>query len=605
MESPYDPPIRKSSGRSRSNSFSASSAPSPAVFNERTRRQSFSTVPTSDPTSKPSLALSDDEASPKQPLIDLEENFRRSLDGPQDPADAAADRAVQREGRQSKQQRLEENPNYHATADMENFMAQIYDLTHTIDALDNDIDEIVAMRNKIVSLKPSVDVGQVSLQADLHALAALTTDCGKRIVSLETWLTQLHKWSKEVKKLIKSGKAGETMAEVGEIKFELANAKLDFAAAMERIREGAYKEQQKRERTRIWMARHIRAREPEIEDKDVKGLLKAAELGAADGVAESHVTSYAGLWALQNPFTELAELTNGMRFLHDELDREIVDHVTGKDQPKRIIYINGIYSRGRPNLSSRSSAANTESSKKSFLKPTSWFGSTPASTNATPQGPARGGTDFDGKFRYAQAQIYASEKDLEYGFARQQQLDRLTFRKKMIIALLLVIIAAIILFVSLATMRIPGETSSLASAALRDPSSTFVWGQPETTTVEAVTTRKASALETSEGHTVESDTTEEGSTIRSVLSQTSVLELPSSIVSNSLAAPTSTRNVVNLGSTSLTSSPIAGAVSSSSSIVWWTPETTAAPQVAQPLAASVAQAQPSILPATIPAGVVS
>jgi hypothetical protein len=82
------------------------------------------------------------------------------------------------------------------------------------------------MRNNIVSLKPSVDVGQVSLQADLHALAALTTDSGKKIVSLETWLLQLHKWSKEVKKLIKSGKAGETIAEVGEIKFELANAKL-------------------------------------------------------------------------------------------------------------------------------------------------------------------------------------------------------------------------------------------------------------------------------------------------------------------------------------------------------------------------------------------
>lgn len=103
---------------------------------------------------------------------------------------------------------------------------QLYDLTHTIDALDNDIDEIVAMRNKIVSLKPSVDVGQVSLQADLKGLAALTTDSGKRIVSLETWLLQLHKWSKEVKKLVKSGQAGETMKEVGEIKFQLANAKL-------------------------------------------------------------------------------------------------------------------------------------------------------------------------------------------------------------------------------------------------------------------------------------------------------------------------------------------------------------------------------------------
>lgn len=51
------------------------------------------------------------------------------------------------------------------------------------------------------------------------------------------------------------------------------------------------------------MARHIRAREPGIEDTDVKGLLKAAELGSADGVAQSHVTSYAGLFALQSAST--------------------------------------------------------------------------------------------------------------------------------------------------------------------------------------------------------------------------------------------------------------------------------------------------------------
>lgn len=56
---------------------------------------------------------------------------------------------------------------------------------------------------------------------------------------------------------------------------------------------------------------------------------------------------------------------------------------------------------------------------------------------ATTARPARGGDDYDSKMRYIQAQMYASEKDLEYGFARQQQLDRMQFRKKMVIALLL------------------------------------------------------------------------------------------------------------------------------------------------------------------------
>lgn len=36
-----------------------------------------------------------------------------------------------------------------------------------------------------------------------------------------------------------------------------------------------------------------------------------------------------------------------------------------------------------------------------------------------------------------QAEQFATEKDLEYGFARQAQLDRLNKRKKMVIVLLL------------------------------------------------------------------------------------------------------------------------------------------------------------------------
>jgi len=135
-----------------------------------------------------------------------------------------------------------------------------------------------------------------------------------------------------------------------------------------------------------------------------------------------------------DPFTELAELTNGMRFLHDELDREIVDQVTGKNQPKRIIYMNGVYKRGRlvDLKSADGPPSDKNTSKTSLLRPTSWFGSGSGATSNS-----NGADGFDDKFRYVQAQVYASEKDLEYGFARQQQQDRLAFRKKMIVALLL------------------------------------------------------------------------------------------------------------------------------------------------------------------------
>ncbi|GJN91722.1 hypothetical protein Rhopal_004745-T1 [Rhodotorula paludigena] len=370
----------------------------------------------------------------------------------------------------------EDRPGVKHTNDMEGFLAQLYDLTHSIDAVENDIDEIVGLRNKIVRLDPRVDVGQVSLRADLDALSALTTQTGKGIVAIETWLTALHKWSKQLKAYVKAGQAGETLKEVGEVKYHLATAKLDFANAMERIREGAWKEQERRERTRIWMAAHIREREPDIDDRDVKGLLKAAELGAADGVAKSHVTSYAGLWALQNPFTELAELTNGMRFLHDDLDREIVNDATGKSARKRTINLNG-----PPPASAKKSKK--KSSKKAASQRTAPFTQIPASygffgsrgsllSGTHPRNFPQDETAFDRKMRLLEAEQFATEKDLEYGFARQAQQERINRRKKLIIALLLVLIAALIVLIVLSTMKVPDQQVSWVTGGRPDVDNT-------------------------------------------------------------------------------------------------------------------------------------
>jgi hypothetical protein len=103
---------------------------------------------------------------------------------------------------------------------------QLYDLTHAIDALEDDVDQILALRNKIASLDPRCDPGEESIRADLNALSALTTTSGKAIVSLETWLIQLHSWAKDVRELVKAGKAHETLQEIAEIKFQLSGAKL-------------------------------------------------------------------------------------------------------------------------------------------------------------------------------------------------------------------------------------------------------------------------------------------------------------------------------------------------------------------------------------------
>ncbi|GAA5944393.1 hypothetical protein JCM1841_005567 [Sporobolomyces salmonicolor] len=582
MESLYGPPLACRSNRP---GYSASQSASGSAPLQQTpsRRQSRSSFPTGRSSTNPTSTLSDGEQDPsaaQEPLIDLD-HVALPGSAAQDPADAAADRKLWREGRQSKQQLLKEGPSWQATGDMEQFMAQLYDLMHATDALENDVDEIVSLRNKVNMLKPSEDLGQESLRADLDSLAALTTQSGRAIVSLETWLLQLHKWSKDVKKLVRSGQAGETMKEVGEIKFQLANAKLDFADAMERIRKGAYKEQERRERTRIWMARHIRAREPDIDDHDVKGLLIAAELGAADGVQASDVTSYAGIWALQNPFTELAELTNGMRFLHDDLDAEIVRQVTGKSQKKRVIYLNGQGLTKEVQVEEVQIILPIEQEQEGVqvqvfdcrpFRARSMFGSR-FGFISTMRSHFASGTEgkYERKFRYIQAEQYAAQKDLEYGFARQEQLDRTSRRKKMVIALLLVIIAALILFIGLTTIRIPSQQVTWTSSS----SSSLPWPSMASVPSSSDGALQAEQTQPTAAEAATPEPTPSSASLSSDIQSDSLLGQSSSSV-NSQSQSGSVPSSDSLSSFALSLPPASPAIASTpSSTVWWNPSTTA------------------------------
>ncbi|ORY72739.1 hypothetical protein BCR35DRAFT_333916 [Leucosporidium creatinivorum] len=585
----YDPPLTK---RGRSRSFSAS-ASAPTVFRSSSlpRRGSFSASRTSfqgDVPYNDGARFTDGDKQLQTPLVKLYDSLDRSTysdeeadrqanggrgyrdgvvyDGPgtevgvgpsgQMREDEEADRKKRREGRQSKGQ---EEPAVAHTPDMEQFLAQCYDLTHSIDALENDVDQILSLRNKIASLHPSEDVGQVSLRADMEALSALTTQSGRAIVSLEVWLTRLKQWSSMLRKWIKEGTVHATLQEVGEIKYQLASAKMDFADAMERIREGAWKEEERRERTRIWMARHMRSREPEMEDDEIRKLLKAAELGAADGVAQSDVTSYAGLWALRNPFTELAELTNGMAFLHDGLDREILDTVTGKSAKKRVINLNA------PNASTRRSSTRSKKSTGSsttFVRRSGGFTGKTSSSSAA----AMGGQPLpQGSYKYARAEDYMREKDLEYGYAKMQQGDRVRSRKKMVIALLLVIIAALVLFVILAMHKDSSSSSPSSSSDLNSSNSTSGSASPSssntfdnglyhpTTMGETVPISSATSTSPSSSSSSESSSSAESS------SQSSSSHSSSSSSSTDLTSSTSDPS--SSSSTETTSS----------SVVWWTP----------------------------------
>ncbi|KAL8276504.1 hypothetical protein RQP46_011105 [Phenoliferia psychrophenolica] len=427
---PYDPPLKTVPNRRRSASFSGSTPTAP-VFRDPRRQSTISTGPV--PSLPPSYH-DDTDSSVSGDQSDGVGEIRRdakvagvaSDDDFGDPIDEAEDAKIARPGRMSKGC---EKPGTVHSSDMEEFLAQLYDMTHSIDALDNDLDDIKALRKKITKISPEEDVGQVSIKADLDALASLTTDSGKAILSLETWLTALYARGKNLRALVKSGSVDFTPEEVGEVKFQISSAKLDFADAMERIRDEAWKEQERRQRIRIKMARHIRWSEPGITDSEIKSLLKAAELGAADGVAANDVTSYAGLWALHNPFTELSELTNGMRFLDDDLDREIIDQAVSSVKPNR----------KQPSNPKSSLRAPTKSRKsRGPPPPAPFFGSRLTFLSAS------------AKIKPSESSI--AEKDLPYTYAQERRLERANRRKKIVITLLVIIILGLILLVFFATM---------------------------------------------------------------------------------------------------------------------------------------------------------
>ncbi|KAI5480027.1 hypothetical protein MNV49_001992 [Pseudohyphozyma bogoriensis] len=395
-----------------------------------------------DAPSKPSTPAPPYDGSSDDSIggVDYKENPYQA-----DTSDWRADVKTQRPGRMSKGW---EAPGTTHSQDAEVVLGQIYDLTHAIDALDNDIDKIHALRKKISKIDPWEDVGGISTRADLDSLSALTTQTGRSIASLENWLTALHKQTKGMRAAVKAKQSTIKPQEIGELKFQISSAKLDFADALERIREGAWQEQEHRQRVRLWMARHIRAREVDIEDDEVKSLLKASELGAADGVANNDVTSYAGLWALNNPYTELEVITSSSRWLHDDLDQEIMDKIIPQNGKKK---------------SSRSKVKSSKSAPPPPVK-AKFYGSRASlySSNMT----------ADARIRYLNSEVDGAERDLVYGFPRQKQLERSSQRKKLIIALLVVIIIGLILLVWFATMSVPQSSRLNNGGSSADSTST-------------------------------------------------------------------------------------------------------------------------------------
>lgn len=155
-----------------------------------------------------------------------------------------------------------------------------------------------------------------------------------------------------------------------------------------------------------------------------------------------------------------------MGFFHDVFDDDIVNEMTGRSRRKRVINLDDVRLfrstkatdlpssepfPQQPRLTSSKKSKKSKKPKKSSSTkpgasaPRSWFGSrygfisgmrpqrthNSASLLDNPDEDA-----FERKFRYIQGEQLAAERDLEYGFARQYELDRVNRRKKAIVALL-------------------------------------------------------------------------------------------------------------------------------------------------------------------------
>jgi len=199
---------------------------------------------------------------------------------------------------------------------------------------------------------------------------------------------------------------------------------------------------------------------------------------------------------------------------------------------------------------------------------------------------------FERKFNFIKQEQFATEKDLEYGFARQQQQERINRRKKLVIAPLLgasvstwegrplpcpklilcssssppllrlaVIIAALILFVVLATMRIPDQQISWDLDLPKSPS---VAPFPSA----ALANSSPAAAEHSTD--VASELASQASSVASSLSSAGASIGSAVALALSAATPSPGTTAAPLASSSGSAAASATGISTQST-VWWTP----------------------------------
>lgn len=193
-------------------------------------------------------------------------------------------------------------------------------------------------------------------------------------------------------------------------------------------------------------------------------------------------------------------------FLHDDLDREIVDKMVGRPKKGQVIDLNSVswhvYKSQVPLtvLIKPKRSSSTRSSRPPSYKSTRapFFGSRAAYVSSW-MSRSRGADD---RMNNQDAEIDHAEKDIEWGYARMAQQDRADGRKKMTIALLLLLIIGLIALLWFATVGVDGDghgflvNSTGASAGNQAPFTTM-WYTPPSMQAATPTTDQLSHAATS------------------------------------------------------------------------------------------------------------
>ncbi|ORY72735.1 hypothetical protein BCR35DRAFT_333912 [Leucosporidium creatinivorum] len=201
----------------------------------------------------------------------------------------------------------------------ESMEPSIDDLNHEIAQVKEELTTINDSVEEIELLRDQVVESPLPASQLLHPLKQLQSSVastGTRILSISSPLTAVSARVASLADLAAEGRAAATALEIAQAEEELEVVKLGIKDTVERIKALAFEEVKGREEARVRWEAKLRNENPSMGEDLVQGSVRQAMEGLNKKVAQLDVISYAGRFAAENPFTELAHLVDTAQNVH-------------------------------------------------------------------------------------------------------------------------------------------------------------------------------------------------------------------------------------------------------------------------------------------------